>query len=159
MPSLLFVNEKFTKVKEASTFYSSVFPDSQIIMEFPYDKSAGLPDGTLLFTQFRLADHLFNAMSGQGKHNFDFNEAFSFVVDCKDQEEVDYYWNKLTSDGGQESMCAWLKDKFGVSWQIVPSVLIDMLNDKDSAKAQKAMQAMFQMKKIIITDLEKAYNS
>ena len=159
LPALLFVNDKVLKVKEAANYYCSVFPDSKIIMEYPYDKSTGLPEGTLLFTQFRLANHLFNAMSGQGQHNFDFNEAFSFVVDCKDQEEVDYYWNKLTSDGGQESMCGWLKDKFGVSWQIVPKILMDMLNDKDSTKAQKAMQAMLQMKKIIIKDLEKAYNS
>jgi predicted 3-demethylubiquinone-9 3-methyltransferase (glyoxalase superfamily) len=129
-------------------------------MESPYNKSAGLPEGTLLFAQFKISDYLFNAMSGGTiKHDFDFNEAFSFVVDCKDQEEVDYYWNKLTSDGGQESMCAWLKDKFGVSWQIVPKVLIEMLGDKNPLKAQKAMQAMLQMKKIIIKDLEKAFNS
>jgi len=94
-------------------------------------------------------------MSGQGEHKFDFNEAFSFVVDCKDQKEVDFYWDKLTSDGGQESMCGWLKDKFGVSWQIVPKILINMLNDKDSVKSQKAMQAMLQMKKIIIKILKK----
>jgi predicted 3-demethylubiquinone-9 3-methyltransferase (glyoxalase superfamily) len=159
LPALLFVNDKVLKVKEAAEFYCSVFPNSKIMMEYLYDKSAGLPEGILLFTQFRLANHFFNAMSGQGEHKFDFNEAFSFVVDCEDQEEVDYYWNKLTSDGGQESMCGWLKDKFGVSWQIVPKILIDMLNDKDSLKAQKAMQAMLKMKKIIIRDLEKAYNS
>jgi predicted 3-demethylubiquinone-9 3-methyltransferase (glyoxalase superfamily) len=159
LPALLFVNDKVLKVKEAAEFYCSVFSNSEIIMEYPYDKSAGLPEGALLFTQFRLANHLFNAMSGQGEHKFDFNEAFSFVVDCKDQDEVDYYWNKLTSDGGLESMCGWLKDKFGVSWQIVPRVLIDMLDDSDKVKAQKAMQAMFQMKKIIIKDLENAYNS
>lgn len=159
LPALLFVNEKVLKVKEAVNYYCSVFPDSKFIMEYPYDNSAGLPDGTLLFTQFRLANYLFNAMSGQGQHNFDFNEAFSFVVDCKDQEEVDYYWNKLTSDGEQESMCGWLKDKFGVSWQIIPKILIEMLNDKDLVKAQKAMQAMLQMKKIIIAELEKAFNS
>ena len=159
LPALLFVNDKVLKVKEAAEFYCSVFPNSKIMMEYPYDKSVGLPEGALLFTQFRLANHLFNAMSGQGEHKFDFNEAFSFVVDCKDQEEVDYYWNKLTSAGGQESMCGWLKDKFGVSWQIVPKVLIEMLGDKNPLKAQKAMQAMLQMKKIIIKDLEKAYNS
>jgi predicted 3-demethylubiquinone-9 3-methyltransferase (glyoxalase superfamily) len=159
LPALLFVNDKALKVKEAAEFYCSVFPNSKIMMEYPYDKSVGLPEGTLLFTQFRLANHLFNAMSGQGEHKFDFNEAFSFVVDCKDQKEVDFYWDKLTSDGGQESMCGWLKDKFGVSWQIVPKILINMLNDKDSVKSQKAMQAMLQMKKIIIKDLEKAFSS
>jgi predicted 3-demethylubiquinone-9 3-methyltransferase (glyoxalase superfamily) len=160
LPALLFVNEKAQRVKEAAAFYGSVFPNSKIMMEYPHDKSAGMPEGTLLFAQFKISDYLFNAMSGGTiKHEFDFDEAFSFVVDCKDQEEVDYYWNKLTSDGGQESMCAWLKDKFGVSWQIVPKVLIEMLGDKNPLKAQKAMQAMLQMKKIIIKDLEKAYNN
>lgn len=96
-------------------------------------------------------------MSSTLNHDFDFNEAFSFVVDCKDQQEVDHYWNKLTSDGGEESMCGWLKDKFGVSWQITPKILIDMMNDKDTVKAQRTMQAMLKMKKIIISDLEKAY--
>jgi predicted 3-demethylubiquinone-9 3-methyltransferase (glyoxalase superfamily) len=98
-------------------------------------------------------------MSGMGEHNFDFNEAFSFVVNCKDQNEVDYYWNKLISDGGSESQCAWLKDKFGVSWQIVPTRLIELLGDPDPAKAQKVMMAMLQMKKIIIADLEVAYQN
>ena len=159
VPAILFVNDKVLKVKEAANYYSTVFPDSKIIMEWPYDKSAGFPDGTLLFAQFKLADHLFNAMSGMGEHKFDFNEAFSFVVNCKDQAEVDYYWNKLTSDGGAESMCGWLKDKFGVSWQIVPARLIELLGDPDAAKAQKVMMAMLQMKKIIISDLEKAYKN
>ena len=160
LPALLFGNEKFDKVKEAVTYYTSIFPESKIILESPFDKSAGLSDDTLLFAQFKLCNHLFNSMSGStAKHEFDFNEAFSFVVDCKDQEEVDYYWNKLSSDGGQESMCSWLKDKFGVSWQITPKVLVEMLNDKNSVKAGKVMQAMLQMKKIIIADLEKAFNN
>jgi predicted 3-demethylubiquinone-9 3-methyltransferase (glyoxalase superfamily) len=153
----LFVNDKVLKVKEAVNYYSTVFPDSKILMEFPYDKSAGLPDGTLLFAQFKLAGHLFNAMSGMGEHKFDFNEAFSFVVNCKDQNEVDYYWNKLISDGGMESQCAWLKDKFGVSWQIVPEALPRLLNDPDKTKAGKVMQAMLQMKKLNIAELENAY--
>lgn len=156
LPAFLFVNDKVLKVKEAVNYYSTVFPDSKTIMEWPYDKSAGLPDGTLLFAQFKLADHLFNAMSGTGEHKFDFNEAFSFVVNCKEQNEVDYYWNRLTSDGGMESQCGWLKDKFGVSWQIVPTRLIELLGDNDPAKSQKAMMAMLKMKKIIIADLESA---
>jgi len=156
LPAFLFVNDKVLKVKEAVNYYSTIFPDSKVIMEWQYDKSAGLPDGSLLFAQFKLAGHLFNAMSGMGEHKFDFNEAFSFVVNCKDQNEVDYYWNKLTSDGGLESQCGWLKDKFGVSWQIVPIRLIELLGDTDPAKSQMAMMAMLQMKKIIINDLEKA---
>lgn len=159
VPALLFANDKNLKIKEAISFYSSVFPDSKIIMEAPYPESVGLPEGTLLFAQFKLLGYLFNSMSSTLKHDFDFNEAFSFVVDCKDQEEVDYYWNKFTSDGGQESMCSWCKDKYGVSWQIVPKILVEMLSDKDPVKAQKAMTAMLQMKKIDIAVLEKAYNS
>ncbi|HMN18121.1 MAG TPA: VOC family protein [Ignavibacteriaceae bacterium] len=154
LPAFLFVNDKVLKVKEAANYYSTVFPDSRIIMKWAYDKSAGLPKGTLLFIQFKLADYLFNAMSGQGEHNFDFNEAVSFVVNCKDQNEVDYYWNKLTSDGGTESRCGWLKDKFGVSWQIIPNRLIELLADPDPIKSQKVMMCMLQMKKIIISDLE-----
>lgn len=157
LPALLFVNDKSLKVKEVVNYYSSFFPDSKIIMEYPYDKSAEVPDGTLLFAQFKLADHLFNAMSSTMKHEFDFNEAFSFVVNCKDQNQVDYYWNKLTSDGGNESQCGWLKDKFGISWQIVPTRLIELLGDPNPVKAQKVMMSMLQMKKIIIADLEEAY--
>jgi predicted 3-demethylubiquinone-9 3-methyltransferase (glyoxalase superfamily) len=159
VPALLFVNEKNQKIKEAISFYGSVFPDSKTMMEFPYHESAGLPEGTLLFAQFKLAGYLFNSMSSTLKHDFDFNEALSFVVDCNDQEEVDYYWNKLTSGGGQESMCGWLKDKYGVSWQIVPKILVEMLSDKDPAKPKKVMTAMLQMKKIDIAVLEKAYNT
>jgi len=158
IPALLFGNEKFGKVKEAVRFYTSVFPNSKLIMEAPFDKSAGLADKTLLFAQFKLSDYLFNAMSGStAKHDFDFNEAISFIVDCKDQQEVDYYWNKLTSEGGEESVCGWLKDKFGVSWQIVPRILPELLQDKEPAKSQRVMKAMLQMKKIDVADLEKAY--
>ena len=155
LPALLFVNEKSNRVKEAVTFYNSVFPNSRVIMEASYHQSAGLPDGALLFAQFKLSDYLFNAMSSTLKHNFDFNEAFSFVVNCKDQDEVDYYWDKLT-DGGMESQCAWLKDKFGISWQVVPTRLIELLSDPNPAKAQYAMMAMIKMKKVIIADLEKS---
>lgn len=158
LPALLFVNEKNLRLKEAATYYTSVFPDSKIIMEYPYDNSVGVSDGTLLFAQFKLNDFLFNAMSSTMKHDFDFNEAFSFIVNCKDQPEVDYYWNTLTSDGGSESKCGWLKDKFGVSWQIVPTRLIELLGDSNPAKAQKVMMAMLQMKKLDIAELEKAYN-
>ena len=159
LPAFLFVNDKVLKVKEAVNYYSTVFPDSKIMMEWPYDKAAGLPDGTLLFAQFKLSDYLFNAMSGMGEHKFDFNEAFSFVVNCKNQEEVDYYWNKLTSDGGMERQCSWLIDKFGISWQIIPRRMIEFLSDPDPVKSQKVMMAMLKMKKIIITDLEDAYKN
>src|SRR5678810_216849 len=88
------------------------------------------------------------------RDQFKFTEAISFYVNCETQEEIDHFWNKLTGDGGQESMCGWLKDKFGVSWQIVPPILPKMLTDKDKAKSGRAMQAMMGMKKIIIADLE-----
>jgi predicted 3-demethylubiquinone-9 3-methyltransferase (glyoxalase superfamily) len=87
---------------------------------------------------------------------FKFNESVSFVIDCKSQEEVDMYWNKLTANGGEESMCGWLKDKFGLSWQVTPTRLIELITDKDAKKSQRAMEAMMKMKKIIIADIEKA---
>jgi predicted 3-demethylubiquinone-9 3-methyltransferase (glyoxalase superfamily) len=158
LPALLFANEKFDKVKEAVTFYTSVFPDSKIIFDAPFDKSAGLPDDTLLFAQFKLSDYLLNAMSGSTiKHDCDFNEAFSFVVNCKDQDEVDYYWNKLT-EGGSEGQCGWLKDKFGVSWQIVPEILGNLLSGPNPKQSEKAMKALLEMKKLDIKTLENAYN-
>jgi predicted 3-demethylubiquinone-9 3-methyltransferase (glyoxalase superfamily) len=109
------VNEKFNLVKEAANHYTSIFPESNMIMEFPFDKSMNLPEGTLLFAQFKLNGYLMNAMSGGTiNHNFDFNESISLIVNCDRQEVIDYYWQALT-EGGEESMCGWLKDKFGVS--------------------------------------------
>ena len=158
MPALLFVNDKFTKVKEAVDHYTSIFPKSKIIVEVSNPKIENVPEETLAFAQFSLTGNLFNAMSGQGKHHFDFNEAISFIINCDSQEEVDYYWNKLTADGGQESMCGWLKDKFGVSWQVIPNVLYKLFGDKDKEKSSRAMNAMFQMKKLDINSLQKAFN-
>jgi predicted 3-demethylubiquinone-9 3-methyltransferase (glyoxalase superfamily) len=160
IPSLLFVNKVYGKAEEGINFYTSVFRNAKVESVYKYGPGyEPNSENAVMYADFILEGSKFAAMDGANKHNFYFNEAISFVVDCKDQEEVDYYWNKLTSDGGQESMCAWLKDKFGVSWQIVPKVLVEMLGDKNPLKAQKAMQAMLQMKKIIIKDLEKAYNS
>ncbi len=157
LPSLLFANNKFRKVKEAVSYYNSVFPNSKILLEFPYDKSANVSEGTLLFAQFNLSNYLFNAMSSTLKHDFDFNESISFMVNCETQEEIDHYWNKL-SEGGDEKaqQCGWLKDKFGVSWQIVPTLLGKLLGDTDAAKSQRVMHVMLQMKKIVIADLVKA---
>ena len=95
-------------------------------------------------------------MDGAGEHGFKFNEAISFVVNCDNQEGIDYYWNKLTSDGGAESMCGWLKDKFGVSWQIIPPVLGELLGDKDPEKANRVLQAMLKMQKLDIQALKHA---
>ena len=119
-------------------------------MPYPGDES------NLLFAQFSLNGNLFNAMSGQGEHNFDFNEAVSFIIRCDSQDEVDYYWAKLT-DEGSESMCGWLKDKFGVSWQVVPTEMFKYIGGSDKEKSSKAMNAMFKMKKLDLETLRKAY--
>lgn len=133
------------QAQEAAEFYISVFPDSGILTRSP------------LITEFKLADQKFMALNGGPK--FKFNEAISFFVLCQDQNEVDYYWNKLTRDGGEESMCSWCKDKFGLSWQIVPKQLMEYLGSPQREKANKAMQAMLKMRKIIIADLEAAFQS
>jgi predicted 3-demethylubiquinone-9 3-methyltransferase (glyoxalase superfamily) len=156
VPALLFVNEKVLKVKEAVDFYASVFPESKILLEAPYDKSAGLPEDSLLFAQIKLSGHLFNLMSGPMKHDFDFNEAVSFMVYCDSQEEIDYYWEKLTA-GGQEQPCGWVKDKFGVSWQVVPSEMEEMMATKNKEQLDRVTAAMLKMKKFDIEKLKKAF--
>ncbi len=112
---------------------------------------------TVIFTQFSLSGNLFNAMSGQGEHKFDFNEAVSFIINCDSQDEVNYYWEKLT-DGGTESMCGWLKDRFGVSWQVVPTEMFKYIGGSDKEKSSRAMNAMFQMKKLDLEAFKKVYN-
>ncbi len=104
-----------------------------------------------------LENQEFAAMDSARKHNFTFNEAISFMVECKTQEEIDYYWEKLTADGGQESMCGWLKDKFGVSWQVTPTVLGEMLQDQDKVKVERVTNAFLRIKKFDIRELKKAY--
>jgi len=118
---------------------------------------SGRPVGSVLTIEFEIAGEKFVALNGGPQ--FKFNESVSFVVNCETQEEVDYFWMKLTSDGGEESQCGWLKDKFGVSWQITPTILIDMLHDKDSERAERVMKAMLQMQKIDIKKLKNAYAS
>ncbi|MBI2043991.1 VOC family protein, partial [Candidatus Pacearchaeota archaeon] len=115
-------------------------------------------EGNVMFGEFMLEGQWFGAMESAGEHKFAFNEGVSLLVNCDTQEEIDYYWNKLT-EGGTESVCGWLKDKYGFSWQITPIVLDEMIKDENKDKAENAMQAMLQMKKIIIKDLEKAFNS
>lgn len=134
--------------EEAVDFYVSVFKDAK--------KGSGLrtaPDGPVLTLGFELFGQQFVALNGGPM--FKFTEATSFVVNCENQEEVDYYWNKLT-EGGEESMCSWLKDKYGLSWQIVPTVLHRLLQHPDPAKAKRVMDAMLQMRKIDIKTLEEA---
>ncbi len=151
-PSMLFTQNQFGRAEEAIRFYSSIFENSSAdtLIHFPDGDSN---TGKLMYSEFRLNQYNLIAMDGPGEHNYTFNEAVSFVVDCDTQEEIDYYWNKLT-EGGQESMCGWLKDKFGVSWQIVPSILGKLMSDPE--RGQKVVQAFLQMKKFDIEKLLKA---
>lgn len=140
--------------QEAANFYVSVFKNSRILETTHYGEAGPGPKGTVMTVSFELDGQQFTALNG-GPH-FKFTEAISLVVHCQSQEEVDYYWNRLTADGGQESQCGWLKDKYGLSWQITPDVLLKYLTDSDVAKSQRVFQAMLQMKKINIDDLEQA---
>ncbi len=144
--------------EQAVNLYTSIFPNSKITSTTRYNsevaKAAQMPEGTVMTMAFQLEGQNFTAINGGPV--FKFTEAISFVVNCETQDEVDKYWNKLTADGGQESKCGWLKDKFGLSWQIVPKRLIELISSNDAGKAKRAMHAMLQMKKIIIADLEKA---
>jgi predicted 3-demethylubiquinone-9 3-methyltransferase (glyoxalase superfamily) len=147
------------EAEEAVRFYTSTFKKSKTGRILRYDKesakASGRPKGSVLTIEFEIEGQKFVALNGGPL--FKFNESISFVVNCETQEEVDYFWEKLTADGGEESQCGWLKDKFGLSWQVTPTVSIDMLHDKDSAKAERAMKAMLQMQKIDIDKLKAAY--
>jgi predicted 3-demethylubiquinone-9 3-methyltransferase (glyoxalase superfamily) len=137
------------QAEEAMNFYVSVFKNSKVLGITPG------PNGKAMSVNFELEGQEFIGLNAGPQ--FKFNEAISFLVDCKTQEEVDELWAKLTADGGEESMCGWLKDKYGLSWQIIPSDLGGMIGDPDPAKAQRAMQAMLQMRKIDIESIRKAY--
>ena len=146
--------------EEAAKFYTSIFKDSKIGDVTRYGKEGyeihGREEGTVMTVEFEIEGQKFLALNGGPI--FKFNEAISFQVYCETQEEVDYFWEKL-SEGGDEKaqQCGWLKDKYGVSWQIVPTILIKMLKDKDSEKSQRVMKAMLQMHKLDISVLKKAY--
>jgi predicted 3-demethylubiquinone-9 3-methyltransferase (glyoxalase superfamily) len=130
-------------VRDAVAFYKSVFPDAEVetVSDF--------------MATFELAGQRFHALNGGPQYKF--NEAVSFFLSVETQEQVDYFWDKLTAGGGQESRCGWLKDKFGLSWQVIPTALGRYLSDPDRAKADRVMQAMLKMQKLIIADLDKAY--
>jgi predicted 3-demethylubiquinone-9 3-methyltransferase (glyoxalase superfamily) len=140
--------------EEAMKFYVSIFKNSKIlnITRYP-DAGPGTP-GKVMTGTFQLEGQQFHALNGGPQ--FKFTEAVSLLVDCESQQEVDDLWAKLTASGGEESQCGWLKDKFGLSWQIIPRALFEMIGDKDPEKANRAMQAMLQMKKIDIKALERA---
>jgi len=142
-----------TEGEEAATFYTTVFPNSRIVDVTRYGSAGPRPEGTVMTVSFELDGQTFVALNGGP--DFTFNEAISFQVGCKDQDEVDAYWNAL-SEGGEEGPCGWLKDRFGVSWQIVPTALPELLSHPDADTSQRVMQAMLSMKKIEIGELERA---
>src|SRR5688500_14648826 len=146
-----------TEAEDAAKCYCSAFKNSKILglTRNLEGGGGGGAKGDVLTVQFRLGDQEYVALNG-GPH-FKFTEAISLMIHCKDQKEVDYYWEKLIAGGGQESMCGWLKDKYGLSWQVTPTVLLEMISDKDRKKAQRAFSAMLQMRKLDIGKLKEAY--
>jgi len=142
-----------SNAEEAANFYVSIFKDSKILKIARYGEAGPGPAGSVMVVNFQIEGQDFIALNGGPL--FKFTEAISFVINCQTQEEVDHYWNKLTA-GGQESQCGWLKDKYGLSWQVTPTILGELLADKDQKKAQRVMQAMLQMKKIDIAALKRA---
>jgi predicted 3-demethylubiquinone-9 3-methyltransferase (glyoxalase superfamily) len=151
--SFLFVGKLCGKAQEAVKHYTSIFPNSAIYHLEVYKAGEEQPEGNLKFGHFSLNNEMFAAMDGAGDHRFTFNEGVSIMVECESQEEIDNYWSKLT-EGGQESRCGWLKDKFGVSWQIVPKILGRLMTD--SARAKRVMEKVMEMKKLDIETLSNA---
>jgi len=150
IPALLFVTENCTQAENAVSYYLSVFKDSKkgIVARYP-SGMGGNKEGSIMFSDFVLQNSWFVAMDASNKdHKFKFNEAVSFAIPCKDQKEIDYYWDMLTKNGGQESVCGWLKDKYGLSWQVYPEGIDEWVKDP------KAFAKMMTMKKIIIADFE-----
>ena len=156
-PSLMFVGKVCGKAEEATNFYTSIFKNSKPGTIARYDKDSK-PDkeGTVMFGDFMIENQWFAAMDSAQPHNFAFNEAISLIVNCENQEEIDYYWRKLSADPTAEQ-CGWLKDKYGLSWQIVPVDMNEMLRDKDSGKIARVTEAFLKMKKFDIATLKRVY--
>jgi predicted 3-demethylubiquinone-9 3-methyltransferase (glyoxalase superfamily) len=142
-----------TQAEEAANFYCSIFKNSQVGKIARYGKGGPGPEGSVLTVDFELEGQKFTALNAGPQ--FKFTEAISFVVNCDTQEDIDYFWEKLTSDGGAESMCGWVKDKFGLSWQVVPTMLGQLMTG-DPEKSNRVMQAILQMKKLDISKLKAA---
>jgi predicted 3-demethylubiquinone-9 3-methyltransferase (glyoxalase superfamily) len=149
-PFLWFDNQ----AEEAVNFYLSIFPNSKIMRVTRYGDAGPGPKGTVVTVEFQLDGQEFVALNGGPQ--FKFTEAISFVVNCETQEEVDRYWDKLMAGGGRPQQCGWLKDKFGLSWQVVPTILTDLFHDKDPEKSNRVMKAMLEMVKIDIAGLKRA---
>ncbi len=161
VPTLMFMHRNNGKAMEAMELYTSTFPESKIegVLKYKDGGENGEDPENVQHAQFVINNYMLSCMDSSLDHKFDFNEGISLVIMTNDQKETDHLWNTLISGGGRESMCGWLKDQYGVSWQIVPKKLIELMNDTDPAKSQKVVQAMLKMQKIIIADLEEAYNS
>jgi predicted 3-demethylubiquinone-9 3-methyltransferase (glyoxalase superfamily) len=157
-PFLMFVGKQHGKAEEAINFYVSLFKDSEVTKIERYSAGDEEPQGTIKHGAFSLNGQEFMAIDSAREHPFTFSEAISLFIRCEAQPEIDYFWENL-SVGGEKSRCGWLEDKFGVSWQIVPSVLGEMLNDEDDEKSDRVMQAMLKMDKIDITALTQAYHA
>ena len=143
--------------EEAVDFYASIFKDSKVGKVSRYGDAGPGPKGSVMTASFRIEGQEFIALNGGPQ--FKFTEAVSFVVNCKTQDEVDYYWEKLLAGGGKVQACGWLKDKFGLSWQVVPTILGELLGDKNVKKANRVMEAMLQMDKMEIDKLKQAYET
>ncbi len=152
-PSFIFTAEQYGRSEEAIKFYTSLFDNGSVDITAPFPAETPCA-GKLMFAEFTIDNYKLTAMDGPGEHSYTFNEAVSLVVECSDQAEIDKYWNTMTTDGGQESMCGWLKDKFGVSWQIIPKALGKLMSDPE--KGGRVMQALMKMKKLDIATLENA---
>jgi predicted 3-demethylubiquinone-9 3-methyltransferase (glyoxalase superfamily) len=143
-----------TQAEEAASYYVSVFKNSRIVSTSHYGEAGPREAGMVLTVQFELDGQPFTALNGGPEFTFD--EAISFQIDCRSQDDVDYYWETLSADGGEEGPCGWVKDKFGVSWQVVPDELEKLLADPDQGRAQRAMAAMLEMRKIDIAAVRAA---
>ena len=143
-----------TEAEEAAKFYVSVFKNSRVISRTHYTEGSPREAGMVMTVEFELDGQRFVGINGGPQ--FEFDEAVSFQINCKDQDEVDYYWDKLAGDGGEEGPCGWCKDKFGLSWQVVPMGMDVILSDPDSDRARRAMDAMLKMRKLDIAELERA---
>ncbi|MGH9214219.1 MAG: VOC family protein [Acidimicrobiales bacterium] len=145
-----------TQGEDAANFYVSVFPNSRIVNVMHYGEAGPRPAGTTMLVEFELDGQPYQALNGGPEFTFD--EAISFEIGCADQDEVDYYWDKL-GEGGEHGPCGWLKDSYGVSWQVVPAALMTLAADPDAAKAQAVIKAMLGMNKIVVSELQAAYDS
>lgn len=161
VPTLMFMHKNNGKAMEAMEFYTSTFPDSKLegVLKYKDGGENGENPENVQHAQFVINNYMLSCMDSSFDHKFDFNEGISLVTMTNDQKETDHLWNTLISGGGRESMCGWLKDQYGVSWQIVPKRLIELMNDSNPEKSQKVVQVMLKMQKIVIADLEAAYNS